>query len=520
MEDERGKVIPFDRYLRLEAQQKARDAMARRQQQDREALFATQERACADEKMMNDDADRLLVAKNLFRILQRFEQETGQRKVDVVRAANIGSEEDSTKRLEYYTIDPDKPTSSKRVEKLARRIRNYKKLARKAAELANWEWHDILIDLFQGSSFFPDSEDPGLYGTHIRILHRLLDTMGEWLRRKTAIDWYFAKLRELPLFDEWGNFIVNDDPICTVLQNRAVAVGDPWLFLNLTIPSVRLYRQLIESQPVDFGSGEGLPDDLRYDDEPPEMVVVQRLEFRSYREVRLGIAPQSWSRPPEIVFEERLICELWEQDNLRGWLPYSPDGPGSEWTQMEYHLRLPAVDVYPDIRSAENAVERYKLCWVRDASRKSGRGHQSRKSSFLRDRNTEGATFSFGPVKQFVQRAGLKNCARFLDVSRGDTSKLDLTSFAFGTVYESPPNTVAAALEIDLYAGMDEAEAGGASEEDDDQIEFPLRVDLRLKQEIDRRCGLLERCWEERNVLLDRQRQDLLARWGLDGDSP
>lgn len=519
MDDERGKVVPFDRNARMQARREKSDAMARLQLQNREALFATQEEACADEKMMND-ADRLQVAKNLFGILKRFEQETGQRKVNVVRAANIGNEEDSTKRLEYYTIDPDKPPSQKRADKLVARLRNYKTLARKAAELGRWEWRDVLVDLCRGASFFPDAEDPGLYGTHLKTLHSLLDTMGEWLRRETAIDWYFEKLRELPLFDEWGNFVVSEDPTWAVLHERTRSVGDPWLFLNLTIPSVLLYRELIEARPVDFGSNEGLPEHLRYVSEPPDMVVVERLELRSYREIRLGMAPQSWSRPPEMVFEERLICELWDQENWRGWLPYSDNWPDRQWTEMGYCLQpQPASGVYPDVRAAEDSAGREEFCWMRGTGSTSGGRRRSRKFNSLDGRIAEGATLPFGPVNQFVHRARLKDCARFLDVPLEGNIELSLNRSALGIVYESPPNTVAAALEVDLYTGIDEPEEGAAGEEDDD-TEFLTSVDLRLKQEIDRRCSLLERCRADRDALLDRQRRGLLARWELDGNAP
>ncbi len=517
MEDGRGKVVPFDRKARLQARRKAGDAMARRQQQSREALFAKLEETCTDEKMM-DNADRLLVAQNLFRILKRFEQETGQRKAKVVRAANIGSEGDSTKRLEYYRIDPDTSPSPKRVAKLVRHLGNYKRLARKAAELGDREWQDVFIDLFQGSSFLPDSEDSAPHGTHIKTLHSLLDAMGDWLKHTTAIDRYFERLRELPLFDEWGNFIVSDDP--ALVQSQSQSTGDPWLFLNLTIPSVPLYRELLEERPVDFATNEGLPEELHYVAEPPDMAVVERLQLRSYREVRLGIAPQSWSRPAEMVFEERLVCELWDQDNRRGWLPYWGNWPSREWSEMGYYPQpLPTADVYPDTRAAERSVGPEEFCWMRGAGGKSGGGHRSRKHSLLDDRIAEGAMLPFGLVNQFVHRAGLKNCARYLDVPLDDTIELFLTRFAPGTVYESPPNTVAAALEVDLYIGMSEAEACTENEEDEDQTEFFLRVDLRLRQEIDRRCDLLKRCGAERNALLDRQKQELLSRWELDGDA-
>lgn len=516
MNNERGKIIPFDRNERLQRQREASVAMAHRQQQDREALFETQELACVDDKIMNHEADRLLVAKSLFQLLKRFEQETGHRKVDVIREANIGGEGDSTKRLEYLTIDPDTPPSPRRVAKLTRRLRNYKKLARKAAELARWQWPDVLADLCRGTSFFPDSEDPNLYPTHTKTLHTLLNTMGEWLRNKTAIDAYFERLRVLPIFDEWGNFIVSDDPAWAATRGASVADGDPWLLLSLSLPSALLYRELIDACPVDFASNEGLPEELRYVAEPPQLAVVEQLQLRTYREVRLGMAPPSWSKPAEMVFEERLIRELWGQDGWRGWLPYYGDEPGAEWAEMAYYSQHPpTAAIYADALAAERSVGSEVFCWIRSAERKSRGIRRPRKIDQIDYPPEQRPMYHFSQVNQRVRRAELKNCVRYLGVSLDATIELFLTRSMPGTVYESPPNTVAAALEVDLYAGI--IESDGCAESEDDEDQFP--VDLRLKQEIDRRCSLLERCLVERDSLMEQQRQRVLARWDLDGDA-
>lgn len=93
--------------------------------------------------------------------------------------------------------------------------------------------------------------------------------------------------------------------------------------------------------------------------------MVERLRLRRYREVRLGMAPRTWPRIPEMVFDERLIYEIWDDEGWRGWIPYGSPAPGRQWEVWEYNDRPPAaVDVYPDMGTAEHPYTGDRACWI------------------------------------------------------------------------------------------------------------------------------------------------------------
>jgi hypothetical protein len=72
----------------------------------------------------------------------------------------MGVAGDSTKQLYNYTLPPSRKTP--RIfeqRKLIKRCAGYVKLAQTAANIAKWEWRDILIALFQGSTY--DAQDSG-----------------------------------------------------------------------------------------------------------------------------------------------------------------------------------------------------------------------------------------------------------------------------------------------------------------------------------------------------------------------
>lgn len=527
MDDEQEpNVIPLDRPQKRRA---ASDAMVRARRRKRERDFAALELEVRKRPRMTEEADRVRVAQNLFGILKRFEKDTGERKVKVVRASNIGGDNktESTKRLDFYALDPEKQTSPNRIARLVKSHANYTKLARKAAELARWDSQEILLELFEESSYLPKEGAPEVYGKHLDALQYLIDGMGEMLRRKTRVEWYFWTLRKQPVFDEWGNFLVKfhtNWPSFALMKPE----DDLWLWLNMSIPSVPLYRMLMDEWPVDFVSNECPPEDERYDGVPPKSAMVERLHLRRYREIRLGMAPRTWSDTPEMVFDERLICEFWDDEGWRGWIPYGNRiiaydlglGADRQWAAWEYSgWPLAAVDVYPDMRAAGHAYGD-RRCWIREGEGRVARRLSGETAEFPQRWLDEGFKNlgSLGlPIEQFVEPVSLNSCAHYLGEPLNETVTTAFARASADTVYESPPNTIAAALEVEFYANMDEADETAAVEGDK---ESTLRVELRLKQEIDRRCALLERCLAERDALVQRQRRAVLSRWGLDGEAP
>lgn len=143
--------------------------------------------------------------------------------------------------------------------------------------------------------------------------------------------------------------------------------------------------------------------------------MVERLRLRRYREVRLGMAPRTWPRIPEMVFDERLIYEIWDDEGWRGWIPYGSPAPGRQWEVWEYNDRPPAaVDVYPDMGTAEHPYTGDRACWIWEvgaARRHSGKSAESGFPQRWLDHGVEG----FGlPIDQFVEPVGLNSCVHYL----------------------------------------------------------------------------------------------------------
>jgi hypothetical protein len=201
-------------------------------------------------------------------------------------------------------------------------------------------------------------------------------------------------------------------------------------------------------------------------------------------------------------------------------LPYGGVGMGAgrQWEASEYSGWPPAaVDVYPDIGAAEHAYTADRHCWIREGRVARRRSAKTAKSCVPRRWLDQGIECLGLPIAQFVEPVGLNSCAHYLGETLNETITTALSRGSTHSVFQSPPNTIAAALEVDLYDDMDEADETAATEEDK---ELGPRVDLRLKREIDLRCGLLESCLAERDASVQRQRKAVLARWELDRDAP
>jgi hypothetical protein len=95
------------------------------------------------------EADRVTVAEALYGLLQRVERERHIPKAKVLREAGFGSDGDSTKHLSQYAIRPD--ASRKRLRKT---VGPYEKIAKVAANLANMDENEVLLEIFGQASFW------------------------------------------------------------------------------------------------------------------------------------------------------------------------------------------------------------------------------------------------------------------------------------------------------------------------------------------------------------------------------
>jgi hypothetical protein len=232
------------------------------------------------------------------------------------------------------SLDPaSAPAFEKRISRLVRRTLKYRKLAETAAEIAGWDKKGILLELFKGSSYDVGEHWSGSVPNlpdYLFEISQIFDRLEQRLIQKTRIEWYYQELGKECLCDEWGNFIFGEP--YRAIPDAPLAPSDLFkkVLSERAIPSIVLYRMLAAELPVDFVSPEIMNKVDSVDDwpggEPPDDAV-EPLRFRRYFEVRLGIAPVRSSGKIGLVFDQRCIDELWDED---GWRAYIPLG-SSEW---------------------------------------------------------------------------------------------------------------------------------------------------------------------------------------------
>ncbi|MFK0688821.1 hypothetical protein ACFX5Q_11515 [Mesorhizobium sp. IMUNJ 23033] len=437
-----------------------------------------------------DQSDRPVVAANLHRILERFETESGHKKIDVVQALNLGSDTSSTKVLWNYTISE----SSDRPDKLISNIRNYKLLAQKAANLATWSEKETIIDLFKGSSYSEFNNNDSDKDFDFSEVAQMLHKMTQWLRRHTEIDDYYRYLASFPLHTDEGDFAVNTVMRYSLPQH--IENGMPvWLYFSTAIPSTALYRRSLVRVPVKFISGTHLPIEQRFEDVPPSAVGARTLEFRKYLQVRLGIAPLGKSLDPQPVFDLRTTAELWDAEEFVATIPYGDSVPlVRNWTLVEYRTApFPEVAAYDDTNDAEKAHSHDGIGWFRVP-----RGVAL---STLTAGAEDWPTFEKRWVQAFdqlVEEVDALSCARHLGRRLDATIESNLYRYP-SHPFKSPPNTIASLLESNLYDRDDSPDNGS--------------IDLILKQNIERRFQTMKTAVERRSQRVDSHRKELDDFW-------
>src|SRR5262249_15104587 len=157
--------------------------------------------------------------------------------------------------------------------------------------------------LFQGSSYDVHEDASGSLSKlpdYLFEVLTILDRMKEWLISETPITWYYQTLSKRSVEDEWGNFIV-DQRVFTRGDATDTSSNTFPAIIYQTIPEIRLYRYLAAEMPVDFACLD-LDQDWREFGFDPPPGAAERLSFRRYFDVYLGIAPVGSSGRPGLVF--------------------------------------------------------------------------------------------------------------------------------------------------------------------------------------------------------------------------
>jgi hypothetical protein len=499
------------------AQQK-RDAAETRDRNKRERRYAAMAEALQKHPKMTRPEDRKIVATNLWEILDRFERERKGKKEAVLRASNMGREYDSTKQLYNYVL-PRSPTRSKayenRLSKLVKKCEGYVKIAQIAADMATWDKRHILIDLFRGSTY--DSEVSGAVPDlpdYLFSLYEILERLNGWLVRESRINWYYDTLRRYPVWDDWGNFIVNSPmwPPGDSVQSPA--------YYGKAIPGVILYRFLCAELPADFVSKESYPE--MDGDEPEHWAQIERLTFRHYFDLRLGLAPVGTSGNIRLVFDQRRVGELWEvqqpanpdegTDAIEKWRAYVPwyFRPASlikpehvaawrpSWSPCDFYGAFdPPIAIVEEGLDSENELGLFGG-WIRFTTPEGNSALPNELFETVADFaiNKDDA-LSRAMQDQYVEEVELSTCKKYLDKKNDERFGCRWGSYPKMPV-ECPAGTIAASIESALYSNS---------------------LDLALQNAIEHQCSILERCIERRKNVIAENKEKLFSRWGINETS-
>ena len=300
----------------LASAQAKNDAAIKWGRERQQRRWAAIDAALSKNPKMTRSEDREAVAKNLWKILDEFERNDHGKKEAVLRDANMGVKGNSTKELFYYTLPPFDAASDalkKRIDRLVKRTAKYRLLAELAAKKAGWDKQDVLIELFQGSSYDASEHGPiPELPDYLFTIDDILQRMKDWLVRNTRIEWYYQTLRKEDVCDEWGNFIFGESVSSMVDASDSSSNVPPTIRYGKAIPGIVLHRILGAELPVDFvpepkfeyRSDDDIPG---MDAEPPANLPVEHLKFRRYFEIRLGLAPVGASGKIGLVFDQRRV---------------------------------------------------------------------------------------------------------------------------------------------------------------------------------------------------------------------
>jgi hypothetical protein len=500
--------VTSPRHESASAQAKT-DAAIKRDRERQQRRWAAIDAALSKNPKMTHIEDRKVVAKNLWNILDGFERDGHGKKEAVLRDANMGEKGNSTKQLHYYTLPPFDAASDalkKRIDRLVKRTAKYRLLAEQAAKKAGWDKQDVLIELFQGSSFDASergSEPVPNLPDYLFAIDDIFQRMKDWLVQKTDIKKYYQTLQKEDVCDEWGNFIFGRHVSSMVDASDSSSNVPPTIRYGKAIPGIVLHRILGAELPVDFvAAPEYDPEEFEYrlddempglsGDEPPPNLPVEHLKFRRYFEIRLGLAPVGASGKIGLVFDQRRVDELWNEEECRAYVAiFFWEKPKSTWAPHDVYDRPPPpVGVFP--ANYDYSFDEVGGGWLRFKADVDELIPPYELSVDANNPDVPREEYSNRVIQdQWVEEVDASTCKKYL------SRKVDATYGS--TAVESPMGTLASKIEENLYS----------ADEDD-------RYDTLLKKEVDHRCSLLEQCGEQRRRLVDENKRRLYSRWGIE----
>lgn len=496
MKDKRPIPVTDGISLLSRSLQQKRDAAESLDRKRRERRHAAIKASLNKNPKMTRPEDQKIVATNLGEILDRLEHGGRGKKEAVLRAANMGEDGDSTKQLYWYTLPTGCPAPEKRISTLVKRLAGYVKLAQIAADMAGWDERGILIELFRGSTYDASGPVPDL-PDYIFALDEIFDGLNSWLARKTKIQWYYEMLRKFPVWDDWGNFVVNQ-ATSPLLDDS----GHSPAFYGKAIPGIRLYRFLCAELPVEFASdrGESFGDDPN---DPPPRGAIEHLTLQHYFDVRLGLAPVDASGNIRLVFDQRRVIELWQvQEPAKPkWRAYAPisfpfkrklrRNVMAKWSGMDFHGAFdPPTAIVDEIDDTFDEIGLFGGS-IRFPTLK----NDSIPPNELFERAiSEDDALLRACQDQFVDEVEPSTCKQYLDRKMDECIRCNWNLLS--RPLECPADTIAARIESAFHY---------------DEIED--RIDTLLQKAIEDRCSLLDRCLERRNTLIAEEKQKLFSRW-------
>jgi hypothetical protein len=253
-------------------------------------------------------------------------------------------------------------------------------------------------------------------------------------------------------------------------------------FYAKAIPSVLLYRILCAEVPIDFVSGRDLDPYDTFDDEPPGDALIERLIYRRYFEVRLGAVPITGSGRIGLVFNQLCLSELWNEHSRVAWQMANFKTIPPRWENVDTYR---AFNGPPGVFDEDVAFDRFDAfqSWIRsDAETILPTTLSDLPRNYMYDHD------DYQPGPQLVEQVAPWTCKKYLGLVVNDVIECFIAANPHSAL-ECPAETIAGRIEAGLYS--DEAD----------------RIDNLLKEEIERRCSLLDSCLERRRVRIDQNKR-------------
>ena len=283
------------------------------------------ERVNANPKL-NDD-DRLQIARNLYTLVAAAKSDN-LNLINVLKAARQFNEGESTKRLYFYTIDPNlKGTEEEinRITRLRRKASGYVRIAQGIAGergLADKNAH--LSDLFRGTSYSDQAEFPedAFAETYASAFQQLLLEMIEALSIDHDLTNYFEKVQRfrVPAFQLDPEKYWIEHWNCQVVLDKTTDWDFAYAGETGGLPSVQLYRLNLGAVPARMKVSQ---DSIGRSNEVfPEIPLDASFgpwvnaKLQVWQEVRLAICPVAGASLPKPFFELRYAPLLETPDQV------------------------------------------------------------------------------------------------------------------------------------------------------------------------------------------------------------